>query len=509
MALVISENQLHRLSEFVSSQMGLHFPRERWLDLERGILSAAKEFRFEDTATCIQWLTASPLTKGQIEVLASHLTVGETYFFREKKAFEALEQHILPELIRSRFASEKRLRIWCAGCCSGEEAYSIAILLSRVIPDWKDWNITLLATDINPRFLHKAFCGVYGDWSFRDTPSEIKERYFKDSRRGQFEILPDIKNIVSFSYLNLAEDIYPSLTNNTNAMDIIFCRNVLMYFNPVRAKSVVDNFYRTLVDGGWLIVSPSELSSNFFPGFTSVNVNGAILYKKGRIGPISHFDLAEFNLEADIHPLPPLESVYSESDPESNILATELRADLFSDSHREQEDEGKPEVALDSEARMLYQQGIYDDAMKKISSLLSLKPEDSHAMALAARILANQGKLAEALEWCRKAIAVDKLNPSYYYLLAIVLQERNDLIEASRALRQALYVDRNYVLAHFALGNVARKQSSFDESGKHFENALKLLGTYSPGDILPDSDGITAGRLTEIIRSTTFDGIRV
>ena len=130
----------------MTAQMGLHFPKGRWCDLERGIRSAAREFGFKDAESCIQWLLSSRFTKNQIEILGSHLTVGETCFFREKKSFEVLEEHIFPELIYSRREIEQNLRIWSAGCCTGEEPYSIAILLSKMVPDLKDWNTTIPTT---------------------------------------------------------------------------------------------------------------------------------------------------------------------------------------------------------------------------------------------------------------------------------------------------------------------------------------------------------------------------
>ena len=280
MAHIISENLLFHLSEFVAAQIVLHFPRERWHDLERGIRSAAPELGFKDVESCIRWLISSPLTRNQIEILASHLTVGETYFFRDKRSFEILEEHILPELIRSRRGTEQRLRIWSAGSATGEEPYSIAILLNKIIPDLKDWNVTILATDINPHFLQRASEGTYSEWSFRDTPRWLKERYFKKTEASRFEIRTPVKQMVTFSYLNLAEDTYPSFLNNTNAMDIIFCRNVLMYLAPERARRVIRNLYRSLVDGGWLIVSPSETSHVLFSQFVTVNFPSVILYKK-------------------------------------------------------------------------------------------------------------------------------------------------------------------------------------------------------------------------------------
>ena len=170
MSVVLSPHLLALLSQFIGSRMGLHFPQERWGDLASGIASAAREQGLRDAEAYVQWLLSSPLMRTDIENLARHLTVGETYFFREKRSFDILEEQVLPELIRLHRSVDMRLRIWSAACCTGEEPYSIAMLLDMMIPDLSDWNVTILATDINPRFLEIASAGAYGEWSFRAIP---------------------------------------------------------------------------------------------------------------------------------------------------------------------------------------------------------------------------------------------------------------------------------------------------------------------------------------------------
>ncbi|MBI4190530.1 MAG: chemotaxis protein CheR, partial [Betaproteobacteria bacterium] len=118
---ILPDPLLSQLSEFVAARVGLHFPSERWRDLERAIVSAAKDFDYQDPQSCIHSLLSSPLSRRQIEILASHLTVGETYFFREKASFESLEKYVLPELVRARRETGRCLRIWSAGCSTGEE----------------------------------------------------------------------------------------------------------------------------------------------------------------------------------------------------------------------------------------------------------------------------------------------------------------------------------------------------------------------------------------------------
>ncbi|HUX52916.1 MAG TPA: protein-glutamate O-methyltransferase CheR, partial [Williamwhitmania sp.] len=277
---ILTENTLSQLSEFIASNLALNFPRDRWVDLERNIRIAATEFGYTDIEEFIQHIIKSPLTHERMEILAASLTIGETYFWREPHTFEALEKVIIPEIVHHRLNGEKRIRIWSAGCSTGEEPYSIAIALRETIPFIKDWNISILATDINTRNLRKATAGEYGKWSFRGTPPWLKEKYFVQKPNGRFEITPEIKSMVKFEYLNLAEDIYPSSLNDTNAMEVIYCRNVLMYFSQERFRQVARGFYKSLVQGGYLLVSASELSLQNFPDFTPVNVQGMVLYKK-------------------------------------------------------------------------------------------------------------------------------------------------------------------------------------------------------------------------------------
>ncbi len=156
------------------------------------------------------------------------------------------------------------------------------------------------------------------------------------------------------------------------------------------------------------------------------------------------------------------------------------------------------------EALTLYQQGSYTEAADKLLLSLSQEGEDQRkAAALLARVYANQGKLGEALQWCEKSIAADKLNAPGHYLHAVILQEQGSIKEATLSLNRALYLDQRFVLAHFALGNLTASQGKLKESQKHFKNALALLSEFQQGEVLPESEGIAAGRLAEIIRSST------
>jgi chemotaxis protein methyltransferase CheR len=475
-----------QLSELIARKLGLHFPPERCGDLQRGLAGAAKELGFADIEACAAWLVSADLSKAQVQTLASHLTIGETYFFRGKKTFDVLAESVLPELIRAR-ETDRRLRIWSAACCTGEEPYSLAILLQQLIPGWAGWRITILATDINERFLRHAAAGVYGEWSFRETPDSFKDRYFLRTPEGRYAIQPEIKKAVTFAPLNLVDDLFPALATDTNAMDLIFCRNVLMYFAPEQARKVAGRLRRALVDDGWLAVSPGEGTQVLPAELQPVYFPGVILYQKRGAKPPS----VPAWPEAPATPLPVAELPSPPSWPLPP--ATPPAADPIPPKRAP-----TPLAAASS----LYQQGRCADAVETLlSSLAPGEKPAPPALSLLTRAFANLGRLAEALTWCNRWIASDKLDGAAYYLKAVVLQELGQIEEARRALQRAIYLGPDFVLAHFALGNLARAGGKKEEAAKHFDNAQHLLAARPPEELLPESDGLTAGRLTEIIAS--------
>ncbi|MEW5979016.1 MAG: CheR family methyltransferase [Acidobacteriota bacterium] len=516
----LPDELLSQLCERVVTLTGLDFPSQRRSDLETGLHKAARRLG-RDPEEWARSLLSTPPTKHQIQVLASELTVGETYFFREKRTFEVLAQRILPELIRSRRATERRLRIWSAGCCTGEELYSVAILLDRILPDFEEWQVNLLGTDINPRFLQKARDGVFGEWSFRDAPEWLKDNYFKALGTRRFELLPRIRERAVFEYLNLAADPFPSLAANTNAMDLILCRNVLMYFAPDRARSTVLSFHRSLLNGGWLIVSPAETSIALFSAFSTVRLDGWTLYQKGprvwqagdaqsdttlrSAGPPANWpDLPRGKWESDgdrstgFPPVLPetVPAVSAAAPPETPLplCVTETASPL-----------GGPETGAGltpfEEARVLYEQGDYQGACLKLKDQAEESSCPAETLAFLARSSANLGQLEEARSWAEKAVEADKLNTEWHYVLAMILQELGLLKTAAESLNRCLYLDPGFVLAHFALGNLALRQQNWTDAGRHFSNALSLVSRYPDDKILPHSDGLAAGRLRDMIRA--------
>ena len=486
----------HRLSEVIAARTGLHFPLERRADLRRALGEAATEFGFDDGDACADWLLSTSLSRQELGKLARHLTIGETYFFRERPSFNALATHVLPVLIHRKRNGDRRLRLWSAACSTGEEAYSLAMLMQQVLPDWRDWNINILATDINPQFLHKAEAGIYGEWSFRECGSDLRERFFSPVGDRRYRVRADVRDMVTFSELNLAQDAFPSPATDTNAMDLVLCRNLLIYFTPAHARRLIGNLRQSLVDDGWLIVSPSECSQSLFGGFEPVNFPGSILYRKRDAHEERRVNEPPFTMTMDLAPqtsIPPPAPLPPLPRREEPVAAA---PEIFADAP------SHPLAGELTAAEMLYADGEYAEAAARLRGALAspaISRIQLRALGLLTRALANQGALGEALAASERWIAADKLEPTAHYLHAMVLQEIGERTRARAALQRSIYLDPAFTLAHFALGNHARAEARSAEAQRHFHNAADLLRGRASDEVVPESEGLTAGRLREII----------
>ncbi len=492
----LSGQCLSKLSGLIESRLGLYFPKERWQDLNRGFARASREFGFNNVEDCCQQLLASAISPRQIEVLASHLTIGETYFFRDPATFEVLEREILPEWIRAHQGVSRPLRIWSAGCSTGEEPYTLAMVLSRIGHNGMgDSQATILATDINPAVLETAAYGVYREWSFRNMPAVFRANYFAKTPAGALQVLPHYRKRVTFAYLNLVEDAYPSLLNHTNAMDIIFCRNVLMYFSESHRREVLRRFQRCLVEGGWLVLSSIEAALVQDSGWELVRFPGNLLFRKNsRL--ISREEILTF-----IPPVPTdMSPASAPAAPRKTIpVVQSLRPGPSAPTRAEPKPQALAVASLYEAALRLTEQNRQEEAAEKLSVILNLVKDHLPALALMARVRANQGRLFEALEHCDKALAADKLNLPVNYLLANVLIELARVAEARTILKRVLYLDPKFVLASFALGNLDWQEGKIREARRHFEYTRCLLKEYAEADVVPESGGLTAGRLTQIL----------
>jgi chemotaxis protein methyltransferase CheR len=243
------------VAALVAERLGLDFPDRRRDDLERALGAT-------DPAALFGEPTTGPAWRDFIHAL----TVRESHFFRDPELFGALERRVLPGLL----ADGGRPVIWSAGCATGEEPYSLAILLDRLAPGRP---YTLWATDIDVVALEAARRGLYTDWSLRGAPDWAIARGLR-ARRRRHEVLPDLRARVAFAPLNLVTDMYPA------GLDLIVCRNVLMYFTAPARRATVDRLAAALAPGGWLALSPLDAGVREVPGLEPVELGGVTLFRR-------------------------------------------------------------------------------------------------------------------------------------------------------------------------------------------------------------------------------------
>jgi len=246
-------------ARWVEEALGLHFPPRLWPDLHRGFAAAARTLALPDAETCAQLALACALGPAQQQVLAQCLTIGETYLFRDPETYEQLAREVLLPLVARRRRGSRHLRLWSAGCSSGEEAWSLAILVAQVLPDWREWNISILATDVNTAALEAGRAATYGPWSLRGALPPHWRQHLREAPGGRQHVDPALHRLVHFAPLNLAGTGYPSAQTFTTGMDLVLCRNVLIYFEPGRTRAVLARLGRCLAANGWLVTGAAEL----------------------------------------------------------------------------------------------------------------------------------------------------------------------------------------------------------------------------------------------------------
>src|SRR5262249_11865871 len=224
-----------------------------------------------------------------LEALVGQLTVGETHFFRVAPQIEALQRVVLPELIQRR-AAQRRLSIWSAGCSTGEEPYTLAILVREQLPAARGWDIQILATDVSHPALQAARHATYGEWSFRDTPSRVRTQDFTPVGK-RWRLSDSIRRMVRFAHLNLAADVFPSPAPTGPTRDPIVCRNVTIYFSADATRRLYARFADALVPEGWLVLGPSDPAPDNCPGLDAVHLPGVMLWRR-RVSAGSAVDIA-------------------------------------------------------------------------------------------------------------------------------------------------------------------------------------------------------------------------
>lgn len=267
----LSEHELSEIRMLIEERTGIHFDSSR----ERFFSTRLREHLHERSlARGTDLLRAIRKSNVEYEALLEKLLTQETTFFRYPAVFEAFEKRVLPELHVKKFWKNPRtLRVWSAGCSTGEEPYSIAITILDSLSLAEAWNVEILATDIGRNALKHAERGVYSGRSLASVTERQLTAHFAAAHGGH-QVKPRIRKVISFVQMNLASPVY------VGKMDLIFCMNVLIYFSEERRRSVVQRFYDALEPGGYLFLGHSESISKMPVKFQAIVLGDCIMYRK-------------------------------------------------------------------------------------------------------------------------------------------------------------------------------------------------------------------------------------
>jgi len=450
-------DRLDHALEFFTAQTGLTFPSSRRIDFEAGVrrvMARRGQPELDD-------LPARALSDARLlDELVDELAVGETYFFREPAQFEAIRQVVLPRL-----ASERRpgalLNAWSAGCASGEEPYSLAILLEQegLASRWR-----ILASDISRLALAKAAKATYGKWSFRGGQDDLAARYFR-GRGDRFALDPRFRDRVRFEPINLVADAF---SMPDRRFDLVLCRNVLIYFKPEVVKAVAMRIYDCMAEGGWLITAPSDPPLWTYAPFTiHTNPGGALYRKTPAARPVAAASLApgppaRAAARTPVRPAPPPRPPPATADP----MASAREA-----------------LAAGDTARVI--------------ALTGARPADLAACLLRIQALANSGQAAQAEGVAETAASLHPTSVDLHYLRAVLLLGLNRSDEAVRAVRRVLYLDRTLIAAHLLLGSILRGRGDNPGALRAYRNARDCCAGLAADDPAKLTDGESVGRLAE------------
>ncbi len=253
---IADEDSFRNLQEYLTNLTGIYFSRRNLGIFEESLTVRMKALLLENYSDYVDYLIGYGESRNELKKLISLLTVGETLFFRYSNHVRLFLDRLLPEVIE-RNRDQKVLRIWSAGCSTGEEPYTLAILLREYFPELHDWTIRILATDINRRSLKAVREGVFSERSVRQMHPDILEKYFTGIG-NVYAINPDIKEMVTVRELNLMDDCYPSRENGTRNIDLLLCRNVMIYFQLPTIQDIIERFSKSIRVGGFLMLGHAE-----------------------------------------------------------------------------------------------------------------------------------------------------------------------------------------------------------------------------------------------------------
>lgn len=385
------------------------------------------------------------------------VTVGETNFFRHREWFAEIETIVLAPLIEERRKrGPKRIDLWSAGCSTGEEPYSLALIIDELLPNRRGWTIRIVGTDINETSLARAREGIYRPWVLREVDAATLSQKFMEIGPGSFQLLPHLRQMVDFKVLNLCEDVYPDPASGFSNFDLIICRNVLIYFTPSDQMAAASRLVRGVAPGGWLAVSPAEATAQWYRPLKVVNRPGAILFRN-----------------------------------EAGAAASETKAchppaDKPKSAASVHHSKPKPAVPADRAA--------IRTAPQKVAEPQEPVPAPQGPLSLA-RVLADRGEYQQARQLCETHLTAMGPDVDAYLLLATVCLEIGDLPAGLEAARCAAYLDPDSAAAYYMLGTISYRRDARGAARRNMELVVKLLEAQPADSHVARYFNATAGEL--------------
>ncbi len=467
--------------EVVRRRTGLVFRAGRRDTLSAAIARGVQRTGAPGLGSYLARLEAEPAL---LDELVGEITVGETYFFRDPGQLGVIFDEVVPALLQDRPSGP--LRIWSAGCATGEEAYTLAILFEQrgLLP-----RVSIVATDLSKAALALARRAHFGRWSLRGVSSDIVARYFTASG-NRFRLTPELRGSVDFRHLNLAEDSYPSLATGISGMDLILCRNVLIYFDAETIARVARHLMDSLSPHGWLVTGASDPPlGDVVPCEVVLTAAGLAYRRPGRRGVRAPVVSRGQRLEATATTaLPPPRAPGVREVPwERTTLWARPR------------EHSTPAPDVEGAARAYEARDSAEAA--DAASQLEGPGTDAAAWVILVRSCANRGALDAAGRACAAGLDAHRTSAELAHLHGLLLLESGRLPEAAAALRRALYLDRGMAVTHLALAYAHVRMGHSGRAGQALRNAERLLARMPPSAPVPAADGELAGRLLDVARA--------
>ncbi|MBI1323860.1 hypothetical protein GC170_11845 [bacterium] len=485
----LRDDQWSRLRWLLREWSGMECPDNRKSDLREATAKAARFAGVDEIETLLRRL-AEPSETVLRSVWISAYTIHETYFFRDAPQWRAIRHRALPERIQAR-RDTRSIKVWSAGCSSGEEAYTAAISLHELLPD-PSWTIRILGTDISSDVLEKARKGIYREWSFRQTPLHIREDNFECVAGSSWRIRPDIARPVRFELLNLKTGEYPETARGIEDFDLILCRNVLIYFAREEMESVIARLTDCLAPGGYLALGPAEPFPSTHLPLEPIVSDGATLYRKRAAEVAASRPSTALPEATQRRPLPAIPATSSETGktaglPRSNIDSRPFVRPFAS----EVPNSNVPKAPVQTSERSRPVKPSTPGPDVAMAGEFARKAHDA----------ADGGRWDEALAASESAIAADPLHAGSFYIKALALKELGRLDDSRDALRRCLFIQKQHWMGHLLAAGLWQREGNPARARSHLNAILTGLEALDPAEILPDTGGINVGRMRALAES--------